>query len=360
VSKGFGYEIDFLPVGNGEKSGDAIALRYGTSGEYTVMVIDGGTKESGQALVDHIKEFYETDFVDYVVCTHPDGDHLSGLTVVLEQLNVGSLWIHQPWLHSSEMKDLFKDGRITDNSLSTRLKDALNNAYSLVKLAEEKEIDTFEPFAGERIGEFVVLSPSDEWYVELVPQFSKTPEAKSQVLESMAALGKSFVDKIVKYVEERWDYETLKEDGKFRAENESSVVLYGNIDGKGILLTGDAGIEALNRAADYAGELKIILQNCTLIQIPHHGSRNNVSPSVLNRIVGPKVGKDAGTTKWAYVSASKESTTHPRRVVTNAFRRRGAKVIATQGSIKYLYNNFQLRKGWSKAEPLPFYDQVEE
>lgn len=28
-----GYEIDFLSVGNGEKSGDAIAVRYGTAGD---------------------------------------------------------------------------------------------------------------------------------------------------------------------------------------------------------------------------------------------------------------------------------------------------------------------------------------
>ncbi len=51
---GLGYEIDFLPVGNGDKSGDAIAVRYGEPGNYKVMVVDGGTKESGQALVAHI------------------------------------------------------------------------------------------------------------------------------------------------------------------------------------------------------------------------------------------------------------------------------------------------------------------
>ena len=75
-----GYEIDFLPVGNGDKSGDAIAIRYGTQGNYKVMVVDGGTKESGQALVEHIKKYYKTDYVDYVVNTHPDQDHASGLT----------------------------------------------------------------------------------------------------------------------------------------------------------------------------------------------------------------------------------------------------------------------------------------
>jgi beta-lactamase superfamily II metal-dependent hydrolase len=77
-----GYEIDFLPVGSGERSGDAICVRYGTPGYYKVMVYDGGTKESGEALVKHIREHYGTHHVDYVVCSHPDADHAFGLSVV--------------------------------------------------------------------------------------------------------------------------------------------------------------------------------------------------------------------------------------------------------------------------------------
>ena len=43
------YEIEFLPVGNGEKSGDAILIRWEESQDnYKVMVVDGGTKESGK------------------------------------------------------------------------------------------------------------------------------------------------------------------------------------------------------------------------------------------------------------------------------------------------------------------------
>lgn len=57
MSNNSGYEIDFLPVGNGERSGDAIAIRYGSQDNYKIMVYDGGTKESGQALVDHIKKY---------------------------------------------------------------------------------------------------------------------------------------------------------------------------------------------------------------------------------------------------------------------------------------------------------------
>ncbi|MFV0482358.1 MAG: MBL fold metallo-hydrolase [Campylobacteraceae bacterium] len=90
------YEIEFLPVGNGDSSGDAILVRYKENEKYVIMVIDGGTQESGEAIVNHIKEYYETDYVDYVVNTHPDQDHASGLSVVLDKLQVGELWIHRP------------------------------------------------------------------------------------------------------------------------------------------------------------------------------------------------------------------------------------------------------------------------
>lgn len=43
-----GYELDLLPVGNGEKSGDAILLRFGDlyrgKSSQCVIVIDGGYK----------------------------------------------------------------------------------------------------------------------------------------------------------------------------------------------------------------------------------------------------------------------------------------------------------------------------
>jgi hypothetical protein len=59
-----GYEVDFQAVGEGERSGDAIALRYGnlngSRAEQTVITIDGGTLESGDELVKHIRNFYGT------------------------------------------------------------------------------------------------------------------------------------------------------------------------------------------------------------------------------------------------------------------------------------------------------------
>ena len=53
------------------------------------MVVDGGTKESGKKIVEHIKIYYGTTHVDYVVNTHPDQDPASGLSVGMEELTVG-------------------------------------------------------------------------------------------------------------------------------------------------------------------------------------------------------------------------------------------------------------------------------
>src|SRR5690606_23751202 len=109
--------------------------------------------------------------------------------------------------------------------------------------------------------------------------------------------------RIIDAVKESWGTETLKEDYESTgARNESSAVLYADIDGYKVLLTGDAGKQALHNSADYAENiLGIKLSECTFVQMPHHGSRRNVSPSVLNRILGEVTVENAPTSKITFV-----------------------------------------------------------
>lgn len=360
-----GYEIDFLPVGNGERSGDAICVRYGTPGNYKVMVYDGGTKESGEKLVEHIKTFYGTSHVDYVVCSHPDADHASGLSVVLEQLSIGELWMHRPWEHSKLILDYFHDGRITDASLAERLKGKMAAAYALEELALAKRIPVYEPFQGSQIGDFYVLSPERDWYVhELIADFEKSPYKKQAAEAQNGFLLKSLLiaakDAALK-VTESWGFETLREDVCTSAENESSVVLFGVIADRGILFTGDAGVQALSKAAGYAEERNVSIPGyIKFAQVPHHGSRNNVSPSVLDRLLGPKSANlvsDAQIT--SFVSAGKESETHPRKMVVNAFLRRSAKVMVTKGQSIRHHHQMGTREGWTAIDSLTFSQEVE-
>lgn len=283
-------------------------------------------------------------------------------------MDVGELWMHQPWNYSKVILDYFKDGRITDNSLAERLKDKMAAAYALEQLAEEYGIPVYEPFRGASIGDFVVLSPESNWYVhELIAEFAKSPEQKRSESFATSDLARAFesvtkaASAAIAWVTEHWGVETLKSDVQTSAENESSVILFGQLGGKGILLTGDAGVRALDATATFTESKNVSLPNVLhFIQVPHHGSRNNVSSEVLDRIVGPRKAYDDGTTtKTAYVSASKESSTHPRTVVTNAFIRRGANVVPTKGQSKRYHHNMPAREGWVPVTPLKFSSQVE-
>lgn len=222
-----------------------------------------------------------------------------------------------------------------------------------------------EPFAGSQIGEFTVMSPDQDWYVHtLIPEFEKSPEQKNAAASAAyryAGLLSEAARRAASWIAEKWDIETLREDVETSAENESSVVLYGVIDGRGILLTGDSGVRALTATADMASVLAVSLPNTlTFVQVPHHGSRHNVSSTVLDRIVGPRKAANAGlSTKTSFASAGKDSPTHPRKAVVNAFIRRGATVVATQGTTKRYSHNMPDRPGWVAAKPLAFSDNVE-
>ena len=276
-----GVEIDILAVGDGARSGDAIAIRYGTAlFGYRVMIIDGGTKESGERLVRHVQTVYGTNRVDDVLNTHPDGDHSSGLRVVVDNLETGRLWMHRPWNYAENIRHLFHDGRITDNSLEQRYREALQSAHELEAAALARQIPISEPYQGVQVGPFTVLSPDSNWYLnEPVPNFRGAPALKQEL--GIDAMLKAILDAAkagVKWVQETLDIETLSEGGETSAQNESSVVMCGNFDGQKVLITGDAGLEALARAHAYSTSIGLRLDDLWMLQVPHHGSRNNVAP----------------------------------------------------------------------------------
>lgn len=357
-----GYEIDFIPVGNGEKSGDAIALRFGNlngkRNEYKVVVVDGGYKESGgPEIVKHIKNYYNTTEVDIAVSTHPDSDHIAGLDVILDELTVKELWMHQPWNHTGDIAKMFKDGRVTDKSVKEALKKSLDDAMDLEKKAKAKKIPITEPFTGVGFaGKLFVIAPTKAYYESLLPQFKATPEPKkSATADFLAKMAEA-----VKKMAETFDLETLDDSGETTAENNSSVILWLNSDEKYSLLTSDAGIPALNQAINILDYNKFDYSKLKFIQVPHHGSHRNIGPTILNKLIGPKL-KEEAKVKTAFVSVAKDSDEkHPSKKVMNAYRRRGAPVHSTGGESKRHHHDAPDRPGWVASTPLPFYSEVED
>jgi beta-lactamase superfamily II metal-dependent hydrolase len=357
-----GYEIDFFPVGEGEKCGDAITLRFGNlfgrRDEQAVVVVDGGFKESGEKIVEHIKNFYKTDVVNLVVSTHPDSDHASGLEVVLDELSVNCLWMHQPWNHIDDMANLFKDGRVTDDSVGEALKKSLDAARDLERLAEKRGIPIVEPFSSvsDDTGCVHVVGPSESFYESLLPDFRGTPQPKeSSIIAKVVTGTREFVQKIA----ENWGLETLDDTGETTAENNTSTIIVISLDGKFLFFTGDAGIPALTDMADRLDTAGFDYSNIDFFQVPHHGSKRNVGPTILDRIIGPKQSEDKKL-YTSFLSASKNGAPkHPSKKVTNAFRRRGAYVYVTNDNTILHRHNAPYR-GWPTINPLDFYYEFEE
>jgi beta-lactamase superfamily II metal-dependent hydrolase len=357
-----GFEIDFMPVGDGEKNGDAIALRYGQPGNYTIYVVDGGYSGSGETLVEHIRRHYDNpERIDFVLCTHADIDHCSGLRTVIENFEIGAIYMNRPWIHAEELLrfGLLQDSRWTVEGLWKRLREDFRFIAEIEDMALKRGIPIRPAFQGTTVGQFVILSPAPARYVELIPQFTRTPEA-AKMAEVFDAFGlaKSALKKVVEWVGETWGWETLEEDPETAHENESSVVQLANFDGRYVLLTGDAGVISLHEAADYAVQIGAALPGLNFMQVPHHGSRHNVSPSALDRWVGARSALPMQNT-IAFASVAKECDTHPRRKVVNAFMRRGARVYTTKGSTLRHSHGMPPRESYFASVPLEFSNKVE-
>ena len=356
-----GYEVDIIGVGQESKSGDAIAIRWGNlsgqRGEQKVVIIDGGFSETGEEVVDHIKKYYRTDAIDAVISTHPDQDHINGLDVVLDELKVRELWIHKPWEHNRGLSSKFADGRVTDFSLSERLRKSLDSASALVAKARRKGIHIIEPFAGVSLyqeDELRVLGPTSGYYESLIPKFDGMPRVRDP-LTSLLAEFAGTVERAIRRFVSTWGRDELDDEDTTSAKNNSSVITELIVEGHRLLFTGDAGVTALSHAADQlfrnssAAELRFI-------QIPHHGSRRNVGPTILDRLIGKPVSQGESRNISAIASTAKKGEPkHPRKAVINAFKHRGAKVLATRGNtIRHSYDA-PARPGWNAAEPEPYH-----
>ena len=355
------FEIDFLSVGTG-KSGDAITMRYNISGNNRIHVVDGGFQETGDDIVNHINKYYNSpDYIDAVVVTHPDGDHAGGLRKLFDEFEIKQLWMLRPWVYAEELIDRFSRFKSIEN-LQKRLKELYPNIAKLEELANENDTPIFEPFQGAQIGDFTVLAPSKTNYLDLLVESEKTPEATKKAQESLFEAAGKIVKKVISLIKSAWGEEVFPEDDT-SPENNMSIVQYAKLCGQNILLTGDAGRLTLLEAADYAPYADLTLPGIDRIQVPHHGSRHNVSTEVLDRWIGPILdsqlpeGKENFT---AIISAAKEDKSHPRKSVVRAFIHRGAKVITTEGTDLRTKCNAPPRDGWSSASCMPYPEEQEE
>ena len=355
------FEIDFLDVETAS-SGDAIAIRVGQGGIQTISVVDGGYTDTGEKLVEHINEYYGAPaHIDHVVLTHPDGDHAAGLKTLLENFPVQRLWMNRPWLYADQLIANYPTYNSVD-ALKGRLKKKYPHVAELETIANEKGVQISEPLQGAQIGHFSVMAPSIELFLQLVLADDDKAEEEAETASSRFDNFLAELAKVAKgMIAAVWGDENLPEK-ETSPRNEMSVVQFAEIGGKRILLTGDAGARALTEFVEYAPTKGLVLPGINKFQVPHHGSRRNVSSDLLDRILGTKLATQADSVGQftAIVSAAKMDSHHPKKAVVRAMIHRGGSVISTESGNKCTGWNMPDREGWSAAITLDYPSEQEE
>jgi beta-lactamase superfamily II metal-dependent hydrolase len=327
------YEVDFQAVGEGERSGDAIALRYTIPGneQPIVGIIDAGFKPNGEALVEHVPRYYGTKRVDFVLLTHPDEDHINGMGEVVRGLDVRCLLVHRPTEHG-----------YSSNS-------GAEPAEELAALVKEKGGKVVEPFAG--IGgwddSFLIVGPSEPFYeevLELQEEVTKGAAARPVTLAERAArtrIGKAVSRKLATFPIEV----PFGDAGGTNPRNNSSAILSLVVDDRHLLFIGDAGVPAITEALDFMVDRRRASGKFfpKVVVLPHHGSRHNLDLSTINRMLGGHVADQSYGLAVASVSAESDN---PSPRVANAVGRRGYEVKLTAGKSFCHWHDTPPRAGW--------------
>jgi beta-lactamase superfamily II metal-dependent hydrolase len=338
------YEVEFLAVGDGEKSGDAIAVRFTSpsTGQYVTGVIDAGFTETGDELVSHVIRHFGTNSVDFVLSTHPDADHINGMGSVMRNLDVGTLLIHRPAKHG-----------YPGNSGS-------RPAEELVKLAQQQGADVVEPFTGVNSwdGAVLIAGPTEAYYEQMLAEQAETekPVRKRSFAERYFGESATAVRTLAQKALAKFPIELPFDDaGGTNPRNNSAAILSLMIDGKHLLFPSDTGVPAINQAMDFLDGQRRTTNWPKFLALPHHGSRHNLDLDTIQRILGSHTSDTYGT---AFASVSVESDL-PSPRVANAFGRRGYRVSVTRGwnYIRQASPDAPNRPGLTPLTPLPPLDE---
>lgn len=90
-------EVQFIDIGQG----DSILVR--SDGQ--TMLVDAGNNEYGEGLVTYLKG-QGVSKIDYLIGTHPDADHIGGLDIVINKLDIGKVYMPKKQNNTKTFEDV--------------------------------------------------------------------------------------------------------------------------------------------------------------------------------------------------------------------------------------------------------------
>ncbi len=312
-------EIDMLSVGNG----DAIIIRTSDNTNEHVVLIDAGHHSDGETVINHIEKWTtRKDVIDLLISTHPHDDHIGGLLEVLDKMKVQEVLIHDPNTFQEQIKSLKS---IATREQTERAKKSLDSLNKVINKIDCKGIPREQPFTGVEYelldgATLTVVGPTEEFYANPAPQIKSRQEQTTTYSRS--------------------DAEVVDENDDASPFNNSCVITLLTHKNYKYLFTADAGPKSFNSATECSSE---DLSNVYWMQIPHHGSKSNITSELIERF----------SPNTAFVSAKGGDGIHPSAEVVRLFQRQGCEVYGTfKGRLWHRNGNVPDREGYVTATPL--------
>jgi beta-lactamase superfamily II metal-dependent hydrolase len=285
---------------------DAITLTLKRQQETFLVIIDGGDTSSRDRVLDHVKTAcsrLQKDGPDLIICTHYDSDHIAGLIALADHFGekIREIWMHRPpkvMRESGQLLTEISEQRSAGKPLSPSasflnnlrllsrdpngrfdlLLESIKQANDLITLASKKKIPIKEPFAHECSHpdwpEIKILGPTRAFFQGLFTHSIINELISSEYLFFLNEGNLSGT------VRAGYPCSRLEKNPNTSAINRASVILRIDIGPKKLLFTGDAGIQSFQAVAGYPESI----QEMSFLKIPHHGSRHNITNTLIDTI----------------------------------------------------------------------------
>ena len=280
------FELTMLPAGHG----DCLWLTYGDAGTARHMIVDGGPEH--MACLRHALETRLAAqpggrlHIELLVVSHIDDDHIGGIVELLENppagVSFGDIWFNaQRHLLPPDRLGVPQAERLSTVLLDRQL--PWNKAFD-GKAVVIPDVGPLPRISLEGGLVLTLLSPDRERLSRLAPVWQR--EVRRHGLEAGLPVPEPVEDRLGR--DDPWPPDirglaTRRPQFDNDRANGASIALLAAYDGRNVVLSADVFSSDLEHSLD---RLEPADGRLTLaaLQVPHHGSRKNLTNAVLDRI----------------------------------------------------------------------------
>lgn len=246
------HGISFLQAGNG----DCIHIE---SDGHHVVIDSGEVCPQLVSLVDDIQKAKEK--IDLLIITHYDSDHIKAIISIIESMKVEGRkkLIKKVWFNATKV-GFFGNEKLLSAQDATKLS-------RLLMESDIKWVSELKAGDKEIICEKLILEIIDSGEI-----YKPTGEGK------LLGNEKRDWDASFKELEEYLDDDVVDTS----KSNAQSAIIVAHINGKNVLLPGDATPEKLQKALEEYGKGEML--KFDMVKLPHHGSYKNMTQQILEKI----------------------------------------------------------------------------